>query len=245
MKRFSAYVIFLVVLVVLVTLAAVIAPEPEEVEVVSDDGILTLTGVARASQPFSIDLTNNDGGGLLENTFYVIEPRGIGLEVPAVLTFDVSSFEGEVDVFWYDEDFMMWREVAADQASESAVTITTDRLGSFVLGSPPAVIAPTFAHQYDSLLEMAPDDVVGFEMASGFSIDDSSTIFINDSEQFGGCAGTLGRGNLEERTALDQDLVVPVEDVDQLVTFSFMAEWYISSGGGCEEGENLEVFSGS
>ncbi len=241
MKRFTAYVVTLIILIIAASLVAIFAPKPEETTAVSADGVLTLFGLTRDTQPFSIDLSNQDGGEFLENTFYIVEPRGIVLEVPALLTFDVSSFEREVDVFWYAEDFMMWEELATARSASGELSIEIDRLGSFALGSSANIIAPTFAHQYDELLNMAPSGAVGFEMATGYSIEGSPMLFIDGTERVGGCAGIVGRSNTEERTMLSQDLIVPVEGIDTLVTFSFVAEWFVSSDVGCSEGKVLEI----
>jgi len=241
MKRFTAYVIFLVVLIALVSYAALFVPKPEEEIVVSDDGVLTLTGVTRTSQPFLIDISDMNGGGVLEDAYYIVQPRGIVLEEPVTLMFDVSGFEKTPSVFRYSEPFMMWKAVSADSIGDGELLLVTDRLGMFALGNTPDIEAPTFVSQEESLIGMAPEGTTSFTFATGYSLDGAPTILLPESERIGGCSGQTGKGSTEEHTLFEENLIIPVDGKDTLVTFSFVAQWFVSDNGGCAEGENLET----
>jgi len=77
----------------LVQAALAFAADPEVTSVESPDGILTVEGLSRVTQPFTIDLTDPAGGDVLIGPIYDISPSQIVLDEPVALTFELLDYE--------------------------------------------------------------------------------------------------------------------------------------------------------
>lgn len=247
MKRAAPASIFLsaiIVVVVLISVGYLFVVDPERQTVSSLDGRVTVSGLTRESQSFSIDASEALGGTLI-GPVYEIQPADAILEEPVTVTFDISDREraSELVVYRYDNDLMMWVQAEAVIVhSADLLSVEADRLGDFSLGLPLEITSPMFLSVYDELLDMAPEGAVGYEVGVAVGSGQEPRIQIPGSVQTGGCDGLLTQGNREETSIQERDLHVLLSDIDTLTRFTFVARWFVSDLGGCPEGVDLESF---
>ena len=237
--------VIIIVIVLVISVAFLFVLEPEQTRVQSLDQVVTITGLTRASQPFTVKAQESAGGAVLTGPLYLIGPSQIVLENPATIAFDISSRENapELVIYRYDEALMMWELIeSVVQRTDQTIVIEVDRFGSFSLGVLPDIEALNFFSTYDELISMAPENAVGYEQAVGFNVGDDPVIKISNTERVGGCGGLLTQGNREEQSLIQNDVRVLLDDVQTLVTFSFVARWFVSDLGGCPEGQSLAPF---
>ncbi|MFH1632365.1 MAG: hypothetical protein ABIA47_05125 [bacterium] len=246
MRKKTTYLFpIIIIIIVALSIALIFAVDPEQTLVTSPDGVLTVEGVARITQPFQIDLTDPAGGDVLFGSVYDVDP-GVYLDEPATLTFTLSDFESpdNIVVYRYDSSLMMWERMNREvERSAELIAIEADTLGRFSLGRMPEVEAPNFLTSYDDLIGMAPEGAVGFEMATGFVINNGPKIKLSDSDATGGCGGIVGQGNSQEVSRVEQEAVVLFDDAQTQVTFIFTARWFVSDAGGCGSSRGLEFYS--
>ncbi|MDP2632073.1 MAG: hypothetical protein Q8P30_04915 [Candidatus Uhrbacteria bacterium] len=245
-KKYIYFFPALIIIIAIVSVALVIALEPEESLVESTDGILTVQGLARISQPFNIDLTDPAGGDVLFGTVYDVDPYGAYLEDAATLAFSLLDLESpnNVAVFRYESDLLMWEQVTREvKRSKESITVEVNTLGRYSLGIQPDIEAPAFLTTYDQLLSMAPAGTVGFEMSTGYMAGDGTIIQIRSSERTGGCSGIVQHGNNEEFSKIQQSARVLLNNVDTEIEFLFVARWFVNDIEGCTPAQNLEFFN--
>lgn len=234
----------IIMIVVVISVGYLFVIDPEQQTVSSLDGRVTVSGLTRESQSFSVEASEGLGGTLV-GPVYEIQPADAFLEEPVTVTFDISDREraSELVVYRYDEDLMMWAQVEAVIVhSTDLLSIEADRLGDFSLGLPLEISSPMFLSVYDELLEMAPEGAVGYEVGVAVGADLEPRVQIPGSVQTGGCGGLLTQGNREEISIQERDLHVLLSDIDTLTRFTFVARWFVSDLGGCPEGVDLESF---
>ncbi len=229
--------------VVLVTVGFFVIAEPEEKQVVSEDGILTLVGLARQTQPFIIDEATVVVREPLLGRSYHVSPDEVTLDEPAVISFALSG-TGDTEsqgIFRYRSDLMMWEKVEPVVAHEQyLLAVRTGQLGHFAVGRVETFEAPTFVTTYDALRAMAPENAVGYETVVGYSRPNAEVIRLYNLGESGGCGGTVRVGDGEESSRLVRDISLTIDDQSTPVTFTFVTRWFTSSAGGCRESEPLQ-----
>lgn len=220
MKKRSYFFLILFIVMILFSVFVLVRAEPEEVTATSSDGILTVSGVTRESQPFIIETQESPGGNILFGSVYKVEPKNVVLDEPAVL-----SFENQEDlvIYKYDKDLELWSLV------QDAKTIETNELGSFSLGyRMPGLDHPEFKDQFESMLKIAPKNTVGFEITAGYDFGAGPLIQV-EHEILGGCDGVLQNGNTEELSKID------------FGEYKIIARWFVSDVAPCEVGQDLKM----
>ena len=220
--RSSSFFPLLLVLLVIGGIGLLIFWEPERQTVTSDDGFLQVTGLVRESQPFLI--TEQDSIEPFTSKVYTIEPSGIILETFAELTFD-TVLDGE-GIYRFNETALMW-----SLQTQSAV-FETDQLGDFGIAPLFSIEAPEFASLREEVQALAPENVVGYDIVVGAEIA-GELFYLSDKGDQGGCGGVYALGSRAEQSRLEQSAVVPLNGVDQLITFVYVADWQIQDTGGC------------
>lgn len=244
MRKNWSYLLFSSIVFLLIiggTMFLLLSSVPEYTEVLSSDGIVNISGLARESQPFKIEILDTVGSEVLLSSVYRLTPDKITLDQPAQI---IVSPEDSANLFLYkyDEKLMMWSVVEDAIEYDGKIYLETDELGDFALGFDAGVNAPNFLTTYDELLAQAPENAVGFEMTIGIEEESGVMIEIPNTRITGGCGGDMHQGNSDEISILRKSARVLVEDVETLVDFSFVAHWLISSSYGCAEEENLEIY---
>ena len=201
---------------------------PEQSMLMSEDGALTISGLTRASQPFTID--ERDQKEPFLSPVYVIGPEGFDLETPA--TIELSSVQVDEGVYRYDDRIDMWRLESIESPFE------TNRLGQFVQAPLYEVDTPNFVLLRDALSDLAPEQAKGYTISVGAAIQGAS-FYLDDMDEVGGCAGVFSEGSSTEFSRLEQKANVPVNGMHQVVTFIYIAEWQIDSFEGCGEADLL------
>lgn len=210
---------------VILTVVVAVLPVPEDVMATSADGVLTVMGKTRASQRVAIEPMS---ASLPIVSAYRVEPSGITLDVPMLLTFDAQGTgvtAERVGVYQYDDATSMWKHVAT--STDGDITIAASMLGTFGIGLVRTVDAPVFLTTYDDLKSRAPVNTQGYEISVGYSIDDGETIFLDGAGERGGCGGIVGEGENEERSMTTKQAMTLVDDVQTQVTYSFVARWFV------------------
>jgi hypothetical protein len=221
----------------------VIADEPEEVLVISEDGILSLRGVARESQPFTItqegprDLMGDVG------VVYHVEPDEIDLEAPVTIEMRLDHLENpdRYTPHRYNLDFHVWVTMNAEERDAYRFKTTSNRTGYISLLPYEEIDVPNFLTTQDALLELAPLGTVGFEMVSGAGEEGGPMIQTKGKVKLGGCGGQFKGGNRTETSTMRETAHVLMGDMDREIEFLFTARWQIDEGGGCEDSELLEL----
>jgi hypothetical protein len=231
-KLKEVFVIITVALVAIVSIGFLFVAEPEDRSITSEDWFVTIEGQWLSDTDITIDRT-----GELR---YDILPRIPFSASPINIYFETEGLDPELlDVYQYDEFIDMWEKFDTEVFSETEVSIATSTLGSFALIQTPEVNAPTFVSQFDELLQMVADGTVGYEIAVGIVMEDGDILRLAGEGQVGGCGGVIGHGNIHERSELEHEARVLVNDVETLVHFLFVGEWIVDESG-CSEGASLE-----
>lgn len=217
---------------------------PEEIRVVSLDGVVTVTGLARQTQPFQIEAGRTVMAPLLGES-YVLKPDLIVLDEPAVLAFaldeTVSANSDSLELFRFHPSLKMWELMSSVIArTDELLAVETTQLGEFAIGVTPEFVAPIFSNVYSELLVLAPVETVGYEISVGYARLDQETVRLAEVGEIGGCDGMIGVGDGESLSRLERQVQVEINNQPELVTMVFMAEWFTSSAGGCERGVELK-----
>ncbi|MFZ2681484.1 MAG: hypothetical protein WAZ14_00050 [Patescibacteria group bacterium] len=226
-----------VLAVIAITVGFFTTHEPEDVSVVSEDGVLTITGLARQTQPLTVTLSDTVQQPLF-GTSYVIEPAGIALDEPAVLAFSISTEQSaDIDalqVFRLHPSLNMWESVMPVVAhTDEIIAIETSRLGTFAVGSVPNFEPPVFANVYEDLRNLAPVEAVGYETAVGYRLAEQELMRLPRVGERGGCGGAVRVGDGESVSSLERTAQVKIGDELQSLTFVFVTRWFTSSDVGC------------
>ncbi len=218
----------------------VASDNPENAAVVSEDSRVTVTGVARASAPFTIAPIVAPQGGIFADLAYRLEPSGAMLDEPVVLSFSLNGLPfaaGDAVVYRYNEDGLMWELVNPIVAhTDDVIAVEVRELGTFALGIREDVTAPNFLAVYESLRDSRPDDAVGYVITAGYARAGESVVRLSMVGEQGGCGGAVMPGIREERSAVTRDVVVLVNDVETPVVMTFFARWFVRDGEKCASG---------
>ena len=229
------------------TLWFVIAKEPEARIAMSEDGVVTLTGLSRIKGDFSI---TTDGGAtvatpLISNVYHIV-PVGVRYDAPIILSFARSAELGTRDatvIYWFNTQLGMWEQihdVVAD--SDGVLAVRTSKLGDFALGIVQSVAAPRMLAAFDALKESAPMGTRGYSIAIAYALLNGVPVRLEGLGEHGGCGGQIGIGDHSAFSSSTLSLSVPVDDVDTATVFTVVSEWSLSANGtGCATGEELLV----
>ncbi len=233
----------LVLAVILVTVGYFVALEPEAVAMTSSDGVVTVTGLARQTQPFSLAAGHVPEAPLL-GLSYTLGPDGVSQENPVALSFRLQDSQramaDRLNVFRFHNSFAMWEAVSPIVThTADVITIETTQLGTFALGTVPVFAAPVFANTYDELRAKAPSETVGYEMAVGYKLPGHELVRLLSAGEQGGCSGVVRVGDGESSTRLERQATVVIDDQEETLTFVFVSRWFTSSIGGCTQSELL------
>lgn len=225
MKHSEGFVAVVVILIAGVSVFFLGVGEPEDQMIVSDDGRVTVQGQWQSGIDVSIE-TIADGR-------YLIAPTYLYSNGPLWIHFLVDD-PSSVDVFRMNDTLTMWEPTSATMSAGEWI-LETERLGRFALVDRPFIDPPTFEAQFDKLMTMAPDTAVGYELAVGVLDDVGGVWRLADQTRHGGCEGVVGRGNAYERSQLEHEARVLVDDVETPIHFLFVGLWTVDESG-CEEG---------
>lgn len=211
---------------------------PENAAVVSDDAKVTVTGVARAASPFTVTAMVPPVGKIFAGSAYTVAPDGAMLEAPVVLAFSLAEFPfavGDAVVYRYNEDGLMWELVNPIIAhTDDALAVEVRELGIFALGVREVVASPNFLSVYEELRDSRPKDAVGYVITAGYARADESIVRLAAVGEQGGCGGAVMPGVREERSVVNRDIVLLVNDVETPVRMTFLARWFIRDGDACD-----------
>jgi hypothetical protein len=230
--------------VIMITAGFFILVEPEEFQKSSSDGVVTVTGLARQTQPLQVELGDKLRLPLLGSA-YALTPDSLILDEPAVIAFKVSDREPEVvsglSIYRLHPDLQMWERVSPVVShTDEILAVETSQLGSFALGDQAEFVAPVFANVYEELRAMAPAQAVGYETAVGYKQRDRETLRLTDIGEAGGCNGTVRVGDGQEISQLEREATVDIAGEQQRLTFVFVTRWFTASSGGCAATEPLK-----
>lgn len=219
----------------------VVARDPEDTFTQSADGVVTVSGKARASQPFAITSEPHEAARtVLGDTRYVLAPQDVYLDVPAVVTFrlDQLNLPAEaVTVYRYRPELLVWEPVLDTVThTDEIIALETRELGVFALGTYETVAAPDFVSVYDALREQAPEHALGYTITVSYAREGEAPIRLLNVGEQGGCNGAVLPGEYEARSRDERTANVLVNDVQTTVTFSFLAQWFVADEQSCPEG---------
>lgn len=225
---------------VLASVFLLFSHDPEQTEVASDDGVVTITGVARDTVQFVLTPAAVATSSVLFGSAYDIAPSGAVLDEPVVLSFRLAGVPvppGEVVVYRYNDDMLLWEMVLPIVAhTDELIAIETASLGRFMLGVREEVALPNYVEVYDDLVDAPPSDAVGYVIAVGYSRPNEPAIRLSGAGEQGGCGGAVRPGVREERTLLMRDASLLVNDVATPLQISFLVRWFIHDAVGCPSG---------
>lgn len=235
-----------VLAVIVISAGFFISSEPEASSVTSADGVVTVTGLARQTQPLTI-ASNAAVASPLLGASYIVAPDSITLDEPAVIAFNMEAYSRVTDpslasIYRFHRGLDMWEPVAPVVANTNEVlAVETSQLGEFAVGVAPVFEAPVFANVYDELRTMAPDNAVGYETAVGFYEDfhDHELVRLMQLGEHGGCGGAVRVGDGEASSRLERKATVEIDGESRTLSFVFVTRWFTSSNGGCTQAEPL------
>lgn len=238
---------FAVVAVAVVSVGFLAASEPEESRITSADGVVTVAGLARQTQPLAVAASTAVKAPLLGDS-YTVTPDGVTLDEAAVIGFKLLPEQvvqaESLGVYRFHQPLAMWEPVSPVVANTNQLlAVETRQLGNFALGNVPAFKPPVFANVYDELRAKAPADAVGYETAVGFTELDHELIRLPELGESGGCGGVVRVGDDESISRSERAATVDINGLSEKVTFVFVTRWFTSSTGGCTVDEPMRALS--
>lgn len=248
--RQAAPLLGITLAIALLTVGIALLPVPEAQTLASVDGAVTLTGVARRSQPLALSVVPGAFAMPLLGRAYEVTPEHLVLDRPFMLTFslrDLGVAAEEVSVFLYRDDLGFWTPVddALLAREDELLTVTTTATGRYALAVKHVVEAPVFLTLYDELRALAPIEAFGSTIDVGYRVDSGPVTLLPHLSQTLGCGGVFVAGPSTSASELTRNAEVLVDDVLTDVTFVFHATWNFGAGEGCAEGAALEPLIGS
>lgn len=238
MKRRTAPFMFLITLLLFVG-SYVVLRIPEARAVPSDDGALTVTGLARSSDHIAVSVDDNARlGDPLLGLVYHIEPNGVPLSAPLTLSFSKKAALGTEDataVYQWNSALGMWVPIASTVAETSDVlAVEVMSLGDFALGTEPIVEVPSLLSAQDAIRTKAPVGTRGFRLSTSYTLPEGVPVAWPEVQVLGGCGGRVGSGDRAEYSSQSQTIHVDVDDVQTPVEFTIVGEWIVAGDGtGC------------
>lgn len=212
---------------------------PEAQGVQSNDGALTVAGLARTAQRLTVtaDASIPVGDPLL-GLVYRVDPADVPLDAPIVLSFarrlDLGT-EDATTVYQWNSSLGMWvpvPSVVADTADVLAVEVLS--LGNFALGVTSEIAVPTLLTAQDALRAKASIGTRGYRLSTAYTLPDGVPVQWPEAQVLGGCGGRVGAGEHTEYSSTEQTVTVLVNDVLTSVKFTIVGEWILSGDGtGC------------
>lgn len=224
--------------VIVITAGFFIAAEPEESSITTPDGVVTITGLARQTQPLTVERMNAVRAPLFGHA-YSVKPDEVTLDEPAVVAFQVTPQDqpsiADLGIYRFHSSLQMWEPVAPVVAhTNELIAVEARQLGVFAVGIVPQFEAPVFANVYEELRTKAPADAVGYEIAVGYAESDHEILRLLSLGESGGCNGVVRVGDGESLSRQDREARVAIDGIDTQVTFTFVTRWFTSTTGGCD-----------
>ena len=219
--------------------AYVVLNVPEARAVRSDDGALTVTGLARTTDTVTVSVDSAVTiGAPLVGMVYRVEPSDHVLAAPIVLSFARRADLGTADattVYQWNTSLGMWvplASVVADTNDVLAVEVMS--LGDFAVGTAPVVDVPSLLSAQDQLKTKSPAGTRGYRFSTSYALPGGVPIDWPVAQVLGGCGGRVGAGDRTEYSSTTQSVNVPVNDVQTAVEFTIVGEWIVAAdGSGC------------
>ena len=233
MKSSRLTFVLLTIVVLTFSVFFIVSQEPEAQEVTSVDGVVTVTGLTRTAQDFTVDVVDGSKTGEpLLSAIYRVEPANVPLDTSIVLSFAKTKEAGTATattVYQWNTALGMWETVStvvANTPDVLAVQITS--LGDFALGTMPTIDAPTMLTSYDELHAKAPIGTRGYRIVVAYMLPNGVYVRLPDAGEIGGCGGRVGAGDRTEYSSTTAAVTVPVNDVSTPVEFIMVSEWAVS-----------------
>lgn len=202
--------------------------DPESLYRVSDDGVVTMTGMTRETQALHITTGDALTGAVLTGSAYTIGEDGVVLDAAMQVTFKAA--DGQI-AYHYRSDLAAWEPVADVTAADGLLTFSTTQLGMYAVGAAETVAAPEFIATYDSLRDAAPNDAVGYVIRVSYARPGEPSVLLLDIGEQGGCGGAVLPGESQATSQEARSASVLVNDVQTSVGFTFRAMWSLAPGG--------------
>ena len=213
--------------------------DPEQSAIKSGDGQVQVVGLARQTQQFSIQPAQMTLASPLLSPAYTIGPSTEAYDVPVTITW--GAVTDQYRIYRYDEVWHVWEPLTEHemQITDLGAVITTNRLGTFALGTAFSVAEPQFLDAVDELIAKAPEHAVGYRAALVASVEDGSEILLNRSLAMGGCGAVPQDGRDVSWSSVERTADVLLNDVSTPVHFRFVAQWE-SDDAGCPADSPLQ-----
>lgn len=201
--------------------------DPEYLYVMSDDGVMTVSGLARSTQDLDVTDVAPPGAQPMMSSVYTLAGLGT-IDVPVTITFAATDAD---TVYWYDDARAMWEPLETSVVTGALVSAQTTRFGRYAVGRAETVTLPTFVEEYYALRAMAPDGAVGYRIAVGYARENQQTLRVRNAGDEGGCGGAVMPGSDEAWSQRTRNASILVNDVQTTVTLTFVAQWMTDSDG--------------
>ena len=191
------------------TIFVVIAKNPEEKIVTSDDSFVTLAAHVLATETLAIDVVPDSADKpytAVLGRVYQLYPAGKMLTNPATLTFsygDLSNSEAlALHVGYFDEAFQMWRTVETMlNTSKREASAQMTKFSEWALLQLDDVARPNFDQEIEALISASPEGAVGYQLEVGYSDVPGDFVMLNGAGKSGGCGGQYRRGTSTQMTS--------------------------------------------
>jgi len=247
--RQAIYTSIIALFVALFTLGAIFLPEPEEQVLISSDGRVTLSGLSRQSQEFTLDVAQTTYALPLLGPAYDIGPAGVVVDRPFTLVFASSESGAATDklsILYYQEELEFWSPVPDfSQLNKDSLYVATASTGRYALALEQRIDPPNFLTAYDALLAMAPATTTGFATHVGYRLNNGPVIELPSLEQRGGCGGLFAEGDHRLISEITRQANILIDDVASDVTFVFRSVWSTTINAGCSSSAPLQSLAGA
>ena len=227
----------LIAVIFIGTFLVIFSSSPEEVRVVSDDGVLTVEGVAQAGIEMSIK--QEESGmplSVVISPLYTITVQGGGISEADIIVSPNSEWGSLIEdliVYVYDFSHASWVPVSTRVDFENQQLRSTTKLwGSTIIsiGTLQDYAITNSSHKLlDSVLNSAPDNAISYTAELYFASQLGDFVLINSSLDQGGCAGKFLSGR-------DTHVVMQEQSINE-GTERVRVVWVL--GDGCGEGAQM------
>jgi hypothetical protein len=247
--KFDSFFIVLLGLILLGTAIMIFTVSPEEIIIISDDGLVEIDGSFATSSLPSGEIKIQKYSDIdIEGSFtavessmiYTIEPEDMTLPQPLEISMKYKLGDQQnVQLGYYDQNLHGWRFIQTYYNDENEMLYgEINRFGKWALLNVYEIEADEPIELiFNQLLKGSPENSIGFNSDLSYSIIPGDYVFIDETYARGGCGGNFNAGINEVSTSLDREVLATIDGIDRLINLRINTIWEI--GAGCADDSEI------
>jgi hypothetical protein len=217
MKKSSAsfsLTVLLVMILIGVTAWVLFASKPEVLNLVSDDGLLAISGTSNNAKFLYIASHQNADGF----TVYTLSPESLAKQADLRI-----AHTGEEQLFALDDVREVWRPVES--------TLQSKGHSVFALGQSQEIALADYSAWMDEMLAAPPEHAVAYEQFFTYQVEEAlPSYFVENSMRQASCKDLFFDSKHVEEKKEEKEIRIPVDGVNRLVHLTLVTKWFINRG---------------